>query len=118
MDYMVISTYCALLVLRNCCATSSRHQPWPSADFLAMLLPFPAVWLRYQRHFRILPALMKKLGDDYNFEQLSKNPFFMKKFQREIEVRDADKDGKITCHDFDLIWQRHAEQAEGATKSI
>ena len=61
------------------------------------------------RHFRVLPALMKKLGDDYNFEQLNKDPFFMKKFQREIEVRDADKDGKITRHDFDLMWQRHAE---------
>ena len=34
----------------------------------------------------------------------------MKKFQREIEVHDADKDRKITRHDdFDLIWQRHAE---------
>lgn len=57
------------------------------------------------RHFQVLPALMM----DFNFEQQSKDTFFMKKFSRDTEARDMDKDGFITRADFDLVVQRHID---------
>lgn len=38
---------------------------------------------------------------------LENNQFFLKKMHRAVEVRDANKDGKITRADFDLVFERY-----------
>ena len=45
----------------------------------------------------------------YDFKELMKDPFFARKFKREAEIRDIDKDGFIIRADFTVIAQRHAE---------
>ena len=82
-----------------------------ASDNFLLCATIPFVYCRYSYcqptvcQFQNLPALMA----DFDFETLSKNPFFMKKFRRCAESRDTNKDGLITRSDFDLTVQRHMD---------
>ncbi len=42
-------------------------------------------------------------------KRLLGNPFWNKKLDRELKVRDTDKNGKITLNDYDLILERYSK---------